>query len=334
VSTLPAIDAGLARRLVDTQFPQWAGLPLRLVDPAGSDHVIYRLGEELSVRLPRHEGAIGQARKELEWLPRLAPCLPLAVPVPLGVGAPAFGYPWSWAVSRWLEGEAASAEALGDSPQAAVQLGEFLLAMQRFAPAEIPALTAREDLRVQPLAERDQATRTAIAATSGVFDAGALTKLWDEALNAPEWDRPPVWVHGDFHTGNLLTVDGRLSAVIDFERLGIGDPSCDLMVAFTLLSDRSRAAFRETLDVDDATWSRGRGWALTGGVIAYASYGAVNPRVAAQTTRQITAALAGLSLYAGNEREQVGIDDIGLSGGHAVREAVVGLERPVLHQLG
>jgi aminoglycoside phosphotransferase (APT) family kinase protein len=288
-----AIDAELARRLVDTQFPQWAGLPLRLVDPAGSDHVIYRLGGEASVRLPRHAGAIGQAKKELEWLPRLAPCLPLAVPVPLGVGEPAFGYPWPWAVSRWLDGATATAAALGDSRAAAVQLGDFLVALQRFAPTEIPALAAREDLRGQLLAERDAATRAAIAATSDVFDAAAVTRLWDEALSAPGWDRPPVWVHGDFHTGNLLTVDGRLSAVIDFERLGIGDPACDLMIAFTLLSASGRAAFRDTLDVDDATWTRGRGWALTGGIIAYASYGDRSPRVAAQTTRQITAALAG-----------------------------------------
>jgi aminoglycoside phosphotransferase (APT) family kinase protein len=289
---VPVIDAQLARCLVDAQFPQWAGLPLRLVDPAGSDHVIFRLGGELSVRLPRHAGAVGQARKELEWLPRLAPCLPLAVPVPLGVGLPAFGYPWSWAVSRWLDGEAATAGALGGSPAAAIQLSEFLVALQRFAPAEVPALAAREDLRVRPLAELDQATRAAIATTGDVFGAAAMTRLWDEALNAPGWDRAPVWVHGDFHTGNLLTVDGRLSAVIDFERLGIGDPACDLMIAFTLMSARTRAAFRDTLDVDDATWTRGRGWALAGGVIAYASYAAVNPRVAAQTARQITAALA------------------------------------------
>jgi aminoglycoside phosphotransferase (APT) family kinase protein len=126
-----------------------------------------------------------------------------------------------------------------------------------------------------------------------VFDAAAVTRLWDEALNAPGWDRPPVWVHGDFHTGNLLTVDGRLSAVIDFEGLGVGDPACDLMVAFTLLSARCRAVFRDALDIDDATWARGRGWALAGGLIAYASYAAVNPRVAAQTIRQITAALTG-----------------------------------------
>lgn len=120
-----------------------------------------------------------------------------------------------------------------------------------------------------------------------------MTELWDAALSPPGWDRPPVWFHGDFHTGNLLTVGGRLSAVIDFGGLGIGDPACDLTIAFTLMSAGSRAAFRAMLGVDDATWTRGRGWALAAGLNAYTSYAAVHPRVAAQTTRQITEALIG-----------------------------------------
>ncbi len=291
--TRPAIDAALVRRLVDTQFPQWAGLPLELLDPAGSDHVIYRLGEELSVRLPRHSGAIGQARKEAEWLPRLAPRLPLAVPVPVAVGEPGFGYPWPWAVSRWLDGEVATVDALADSSEAAVELAAFLLALQRFEPEDMCAPAVREDLTAGPLAVRDRATRAAIAEVGGAFDGAAMTGLWDAALSAPGWDRAPVWFHGDFHTGNLLTVDGRLNAVIDFGGLGIGDPACDLMIAFTLLSAGPRAAFRAALGVDDATWLRGRGWALATGLNAYTHYAAVNPRVAAQTTRQITQALIG-----------------------------------------
>ncbi|MFC5819684.1 aminoglycoside phosphotransferase family protein [Nonomuraea harbinensis] len=259
--TRPTIDAALVRKLVDTQFPQWAALPLELLDPAGSDHVIYRLGEQLSVRLPRHSGAIGQAEKELEWLPRLAPRPPLAIPVPVGVGEPGFGYPWRWAVSSWLEGEVATVEALADSSTAAVRLAEFLAALRQFAPEDIQALATPESLQGRPLVDRDRATRAAIAEVGGVFDATAMTELWNAAVNAPGWDRPPVWFHGDFHTGNLLTVDGRLSAVIDFGGLGIGDPACDLMIAFTLMSAGSRAAFRAALDVDDATWTRGRGWA-------------------------------------------------------------------------
>ncbi|GGZ28963.1 aminoglycoside phosphotransferase family protein [Streptomyces poonensis] len=291
--TRPEIDAALVRRLVDTRFPQWAGLPLRLHDPAGSDHVIYRLGEELSVRLPRHPGAIGQAGKEFAWLPRLAPHLPLAIPVPVAVGEPGFGYPWPWAVSRWLDGEVATVGALADSSGAAVELARFLAALQRFTAEDTLAGNLRQELTGRPLADRDRATRSAIAETGGVFDAAAMTELWDAALDAPAWDRPPVWFHGDFHTGNLLTVDGRLSAVIDFGELGVGDPACDLVIAYTLMSAGSRAAFRDALGVDDATWLRGRGWALATGLNAYTAYAAVDSRVAAQTTRQITEALVG-----------------------------------------
>jgi aminoglycoside phosphotransferase (APT) family kinase protein len=289
----PAIDDALARRLVDAQFPQWAELPLKPFEPAGLDHVIFRLGGELSVRLPRHAGAIRQAVKEAEWLPRLAPHLPLAIPLPVVVGEPDFGYPWHWAVSRWLDGEAATVEALGDSIDAAIELADFLTALQRFAPEAIPAENAREDLPARLLADRDPGTRTAIAEVAGAFDATAMTELWYTALSAPAWDRPPVWFHGDFHTGNLLTLDGRLSAVIDFGGLGVGDPACDLQIAFTLMSARSRAAFRAALGVDDATWTRGRGFALADGLNAYTTHAATNPRIAAQTTRQITAALTG-----------------------------------------
>ncbi len=249
--------------------------------------MIHRLGDDLAVRLPCHDGAIGQARKEAEWLPRLAPHLPLAVPVPVAVGEPDLGYPWPWQVSRWLAGEVATSAALGDSVEAAVELAGFLTALQGIPPA------ASDDLAGPPLAHRDRETRAAIARAGDAFDTAALTALWDAALAAPGWDGPPVWFHGDFHTGNVLTTGGRPSAVIDFGSLGTGDPAPDLMMAFTLFSAAPRAAFRTALGVDDATWLRGRGWALTGGIVAYAAYAATNPRVAAQTTRQITATLTG-----------------------------------------
>ncbi|TXS31500.1 aminoglycoside phosphotransferase family protein [Streptomyces sp. ms191] len=296
----PPIDAALARRLITAQFPQWAGLPLEPVDPAGSDHVIYRLGDELAVRLPRHSGATEQAGKEYEWLPRLAPRLPLAVPEPVAVGEPAFGYPWPWSVSRWLAGEVATVEALADCRASAVGLAGFLTALQGLTPEGLQGLTpegasarAGGSLSGRPLADRDRGTRAAIARVDGVFDTAALAELWESGLRAPGWGRPPVWFHGDFHTGNLLTVEGRLSAVIDFGGLGIGDPACDLVIAFTLMSAGTRAVFREALGVDDATWTRGRAWALTTGLNAYTAYAATSPRVAAQTTRQITQALIG-----------------------------------------
>ncbi|MEW1567157.1 aminoglycoside phosphotransferase family protein [Streptomyces sp. NPDC093509] len=289
----PRIDAALVRRLIDTQFPQWAELPLERVDPAGSDHVIHRLGASMAVRLPRHAGALGQARKEFAWLPRLAPHLPLAIPVPVAVGEPDLGYPWTWAVSRWLDGDVATVAALADSTAAAAELAGFLVALQSCAPDGSPGEGTRPDLTAGGLADRDRTTRAAIAEVAGTFDSVALTSLWDAALNAPGWDRPPVWFHGDLHTGNLLTLDGRLSAVIDFGGLGIGDPACDMTVAFTSMSAASRDVFRSALGVDDATWTRGRGWALTTALNAYTSYAATDARVAAQTTRQITEALIG-----------------------------------------
>jgi aminoglycoside phosphotransferase (APT) family kinase protein len=313
------VAAPLARRLVDTQFPQWADLPLNRLDPAGSDHVIYRLGPSLSVRLPRHPGAIGQAIKEARWLPRLGPHLPLAVPEPVAVGRPDFGYPWPWAVTRWLPGSGAAG--LGGSVEAALALAGFLSALQG-APlpraAEAPPTaqhtstqhtstqhtSTRRMLAGRPLAARDEVTRAAIAELVGVFDAAALTRVWEEALDAPAWDRPPVWFHGDFHTGNLLTVDGRLSAVIDFGGLGVGDPATDLQVAYTLLEPAPRAAFRSALDLDEAAWARGRGWTLTGGLLAYRAYAATDARIAAQTTRQITAALADAAEEPGRARHR------------------------------
>ncbi|HEX9999350.1 MAG TPA: aminoglycoside phosphotransferase family protein, partial [Actinoplanes sp.] len=253
----------------------------------GSDHVIHRLGDELAVRLPRHAGAITQAEKEHCWLPQLAPHLPLAIPVPVAVGRPDFGYPWPWAVARWLAGEVATADGLAQSREAAIALAGFLGALQRFPVGDAPAGDGRE------LADRDDATRSAITRVAGVFDAVRLSSVWETALSAPEWHRPPVWFHGDFHTGNVLTVNGRVSAVIDFGGLGVGDPARDMTIAFTLMSRTTRAAFRAALDVDDATWVRGRGWALATGLNAYCSYAATDTRVAAQTTRQIVEALVG-----------------------------------------
>ena len=301
------VDATLARRLVDAQFPRWRDRPLERVDPAGSDHVIYRLGADLSARFPRHPGAAGQAAKEAVWLPFLAPRLPLAVPTPVALGRPAFGYPWSWGVARWLPGS--SAAGLGGSVPAALTLAEFLSTLQSVpvppsSDASVPAVPepspspsdrgvrAAPPPEAEPLAARDDVTRAAIAELSDVFDPAATTRVWQEALDAPPWDRPRVWFHGDFHTGNLLAAGGRLSAVIDFGGLGAGDPASDLQIAYTLLEPAPRAAFRAALGLDEATWARGRGWTLTGGLLAYRAYATADRRVAAQTTRQITAALA------------------------------------------
>ena len=285
------INPALVKRLLASQFPEWADLPLTPLLPAGSDNVIYRLGDEMAVRLPRGEWAAGHVAKEQYWLPRLAPHLPLPVPVTLGVGSPAFGYPWDWSVSRWLPGNTATVEGLADPWRTANELAGFLTALQHALPVESAAPNPHDEVTGVSLARRDHATRVAIAAVQDTFDAAALTAIWDAALRASAWDRAPVWFHGDFHLGNLLVSGGQLSAVIDFAGLGAGDPACDLVIAWNLLDPKTRPVFRAALHVDDATWARAQGWALTTGLNAYTSYAATDPLVAIRTHRQINEVL-------------------------------------------
>lgn len=285
-------DAILVGRLLAAQFPLWANLPIEPVHSAGTDNALYRLGEDLLVRLPRIRGSTGQVDKEHQWLPGLAPLLPFAIPVPLEKGAPGQGYPWHWSVYRWLEGSSATIEPIADPRQAAVELARFVAALQRIDPDRGPPPGQHNSFRGVPLATRDTATRTAISTLRGVLDIDALTAAWDAALQAPAWHGSPVWIHGDLQSGNLLTLDGRLSAVIDFGCLGVGDPACDLMIAWNLLSVETRDVFRAVLQVDDATWARGRGWALSVGLIALAYYQTTNPILAGISQYAINAVLA------------------------------------------
>jgi aminoglycoside phosphotransferase (APT) family kinase protein len=269
-------DVSLVRRLLAAQFPHWADLPIEPVPSVGTDNAIYRLGDDMAVRLPRIHWAAGQVGKEHQWLPKLAPLLPLAIPAPLAKGIPGEGYPWHWSVCVWLEGESATIERITDPLQAAKQLAQFMTALQSIDPTGGPC-AIDHNLRGVPLARRDAATREAIAALYGMLDVAAVTMAWEDALQAPEWDRAPVWFHGDMLPGNVLVERGRLSAVIDFGGLGVGDPACDLMIAWSLFSGESRDMFRVALQVDDATWARGRGHALSQALIFIPYYLDTNP---------------------------------------------------------
>jgi aminoglycoside phosphotransferase (APT) family kinase protein len=281
------IDTALVRRLLAAQFPQWADLPVVLVHSAGTDNAIYRVGSDMAVRLPRIEGATGQVDKERQWLPRLALLLPLAIPVPLAKGTPGEGYPWQWSVYQWLKGENATNERIADPAQAARDLAHFITALQRIDPTDGPSPGSHNSFRGVPLATRDVETRAAIASLDGMLDTYSVTAAWDAALQTPAWDGPPVWIHGDLSPLNLLVQHGRLSAVIDFGCLGVGDPACDLQVAWNLLSAQTRDVFRAALVVDDATWARGRGWALSVGLIALPYYQSTNPVLAGIARRAI-----------------------------------------------
>jgi aminoglycoside phosphotransferase (APT) family kinase protein len=262
----------LVRRLIAEQFPRWTELSVERVASFGTDHALYRLGTELVARLPRRKVNERSLKNERRWLPRLAPHLPLAVPTPVAEGRPGFGYPFEWSVYRWLGGEPAEREPIADASQAVADLAEFVAALQRVDPSGGPGPGPHNAWRGVPLERRDRSTRASIAALRGGVDAEAATALWEEALAVPEWHRPPVWHHGDLDVRNLLVTDGRLSGVIDFGCLGVGDPACDVAVAWKVLRAAERGRFRNALSVDEATWMRARGWVLSQAVNALSYY--------------------------------------------------------------
>lgn len=283
----------LVQRLLTTQFPQWANLPINPVPSMGTDHALYRIGETLVARLPRIHWALGQAEKEHTWLPRLAPHLPFAVPVPLAKGTPGEGYPYPWSLYEWLDGENPTGESVTDLPLFAADVARFIAALQRVDTTGGPVAGPHNFGRGVPLAERDAPTRAAIDALRGVINVDAATAVWELALQTPTHDGPPVWVHGDLQAGNLLVRKGSLYAVIDFGGLAVGDPACDLIFAWNFLSASARKTFRAVLSVDDTTWERGRGWALSVALIALPYYQNTNPALAAASRHTISEVLHG-----------------------------------------
>jgi aminoglycoside phosphotransferase (APT) family kinase protein len=266
------IDAALVAGLVAAQFPEWAELPIEPVHPRGTDNALYRLGDRMVARLPRHEPTVRTLEHERRWLPRLAPFLPLAVPAPLAEGSPGEGYPFPWSIYSWLEGGPATDAPIVDLAQAAADLAGFIVALQRVDPAGGPTPGAHNAFRGASLARRDRLTRAAIAALAGRIEADQVTAAWEAALRAADWDRPSVWIHGDLDARNLLVQDGRLSGVVDFGCVGVGDPATDVMVAWKVFSGESRERFRAALSVDEMTWERSKGWALSQAVMALAYY--------------------------------------------------------------
>lgn len=279
-------DESLVRELLDDQFPEWTAPPITRLQTDGTDNAIYRLDDDLVVRLPLIHWAVEQVEKEHTWLPKIAPFLPLAVPEPLVMGLPARGYPWNWSVYRWIDGENAHPDRIVDLREAAIALAGFVSALHAL---DLPGAPVSK--RGVPLVTQDKATRWAINAVRHELDADALTAVWEEAIAAPPWDGPPMWVHTDLTDGNILARDGRLHAVIDFSLLGLGEPANDLDPAWGVFSGESRHAYRAALGVDDATWARGRGWAITS-VFGLYYYKGTNPGIVARCRRRLAAVLA------------------------------------------
>jgi aminoglycoside phosphotransferase (APT) family kinase protein len=255
------IDGALARRLVDSQFPQWSELPIREVELDGWDNRTFRLGSDLSIRLPTGSWYAKQVEKEQRWLPELAPQLPLPIPAPVALGSPDGDYPFPWSVYRWLDGEPAATVPVADLSEFATALARFLNALAAADATGGPEPGEHNFFRGAPLGVYEGEALEAIDRHADQLARDDVLRTWEEAM-ASSWDREPVWFHGDVAVGNLLVRDGRLAAVLDFGSSGVGDPACDMVIAWTFLEGRSRDRFRAERGVDPGTWARGRGWAL------------------------------------------------------------------------
>jgi aminoglycoside phosphotransferase (APT) family kinase protein len=265
------IDSAVVERLLAEQFPRWAGLPVQVVERSGTDNVTFRVGDDLAVRLPRTSRNVGQVEMDLEWMPRLAPHVSLPIPEPLELGQPAEFYPFTWGVYRWLPGAPFTPSSV-DRTHAARELAGFVRTLREVDTTGAPVPDDDPFTRGTPLAPRDEMFREALDQLRDHFDTGRVLAAWEESLAADTWDGTPRWIHGDLMSGNVLVADGKLSAVIDIGTARAADPAGDVLPAWWLFEGESRKAYREALEVDDATWLRARGWALSLVIIAIPYY--------------------------------------------------------------
>jgi aminoglycoside phosphotransferase (APT) family kinase protein len=282
------VPRSLVRALVDRQHPEWRALPLRPVAEFGTDHKLFRLGDELLVRMPVYAGSADQAASDAAWLPRLAPHLPVELPVPVTLGEPDADYPFQWSVVRWLPGVTVDRAEL-DPLHLAEELAGFVLALRSVDPANGPVKRGRG--RGVPL-DAAWDVEADIAALGDLVDAEAARRVWQDALDAGPWPDGPVWIHGDLLEGNLLVRDRRLSAVIDWGALGVADPAPDVAPAFTLFEGASRLRYRDLLGVDDATWARAKAWVMLPALTGLAYYAESVPEFTARGRRHLDAVLS------------------------------------------
>jgi aminoglycoside phosphotransferase (APT) family kinase protein len=286
------IPESLVRSLVDRQFPEWAALPLRPVTAFGTDHRLFRLGEELLVRMPVYAGSADQAISDATWLPRLAPHLPVVVPVPVAVGEPNASYPFAWSVVPWLPGEPLE-DVSADNPRLAADLAEFVLALRDVDPSDGPRPTGTaRGMALDP----QWPVEDTILEHADLIDVDRARAVWREALDAGPWPGPGVWIHGDLLGGNLLVRDGRLSAVIDWGPLKVGDPAPDVVPAWTLLEGEARRTYREQLAVDDATWARARAWVMLPALAGIRYYEKTVPAFSQRSRRHLDAVLGDVGV--------------------------------------
>lgn len=270
------VTTAQATRLIDRAMPQWAGQRVRPLATNGTDNWMFRLGDDKVLRLPKRPSAVSLLRREWDWLPRLKD-LPLRVPEPLALGEPENGFPYPWMVLTWQPGETLRPGAVTEDEQAALALARFVTVLRDLPGTSGPIAGSANHNRGVPLAVLDEVTRQSIAGIADLYPADDLLRLWDTALEAPPWSGAPLWLHGDLTPMNLLAVEGRLSAVIDFGLMARGDPATDLIPAWGLFDGAARDTFLDVAGLDGDTQARGRGWALYSGVIALAYYRDSNP---------------------------------------------------------
>ena len=269
------IDVALVKRLLREQFPELAELDVCLIQPGGWDNRSFRLGDELVARFPSDEAYASQVEKEYRWLPLLAPHLPAAIPTPIAMGVPGPGYPWRWSIYDWIDGDPASSGTRVNPLLVASDLAQFLGALHRIDPKDGPPPGTHNFHRGGDLRVYDDEVDRALAVLDSTIDRAAAGALWKKAL-ATRWRGEPVWIHGDVSPANLLLRSGRLNAVIDFGNLGVGDPACDLAIAWSWFDAGARAQFRSALALDEGTWLRGRAWALWKALVVAAGLSPTN----------------------------------------------------------
>jgi len=279
-------DANLVREILRDQHPQWARGPIIEISSTGTDHALYRLGDDAVARVPLRRSATRPIDTEFRWLPWFAERLPVEIPRPLAQVEPTPAFPHRWSVHSWIPGECGTTASV-DRARLAVDLARVLGTLQGLDPAGGPPSVEAYCWRGIPLTMRDASTRQDIASSERSIDVAAVTSAWETALDTPPWAGPPVWVHGDVAAGNLIVRQGRLAGLIDWACTAVGDPACDLVVAWELFDEPSRETFREELDVDDATWDRGKGWALSTALGALAYYEQSNPFMADQARQKL-----------------------------------------------
>lgn len=285
-----ADEVPISRQLVDMliaeQFPQWSSLQLTAVPSAGTDHAMYRLGKDKVVRLPRIGWAVAAVQREQAWLPVLAAHLPLEIPTPIAKGEPTDNYPYPWSIYKWIEGENPKVESHCGDVSLANEVAGFVRAMRVLTFDHGPLAW-----RNGPLSGRDLEVRRAIRESADEFDPTDLTAAWEDALAVDAEGADPGWIHSDLAPGNLLLRGGKLAAVIDFSGVGMGDPACDLYLAWNLFTGDARRHLREALGVEEEEWVRGRGWALSIALLQLPYYRKTNIPLAESSRYTIRAVL-------------------------------------------